>query len=440
MDALGCAADMRIAHLTGGTGGFYCGTCIRDNALVVALQVMGHDAYVVPLYLPVVSEGPDASAGVPLFFGGINVFLQEHSALFRGLPQWVDRALDSPMLLRMLSRRASATDAGDLGAITLSMLQGPTGRQAKEVTRLLDWLLSDPPDVVVVSNSLLSGVVPAIRRRLGVPVVVTLQGEMHFLDAVGAGRDAAWRELSKRLAEADAVVAVSEFCANAMHLRTGLPRKQMDVVPPGVDVKGFATREVPPDPPVLGYLARLSDEKGLDLVVDAFIELHRREPGRPLRLAVAGTTRAGHEAFLEEQRAKLSRARLSHKSDFFPDLSPRDKRSFLTSLTAFCVPGRPGETSSIPTIEAMAAAVPVVFSARGAVCELFEATGGGVQMTADTSDALADAVQSLVEDSQMATALGRRGREAVEKGFSSVSMAEGMMVVLNRCVLAREVA
>ena len=64
---------MRIAHLTGGTGGFFCGTCIRDNALVVALQQLGHDAFVVPLYLPLVAEGPDASAGVPLFFGGINV-------------------------------------------------------------------------------------------------------------------------------------------------------------------------------------------------------------------------------------------------------------------------------------------------------------------------------------------------------------------------------
>ena len=50
---------MRIAHLTAGTGRFFCGTCLRDHALVDALRARGHDAVMVPLYLPLVTETPE---------------------------------------------------------------------------------------------------------------------------------------------------------------------------------------------------------------------------------------------------------------------------------------------------------------------------------------------------------------------------------------------
>src|SRR6185436_12737126 len=87
---------MRLIYLTPGTGSFYCGTCMRDNALVTALRRLGHDATLVPLYLPLTLDEPDASAGTPLFMGGVNVYLQQKSALFRKTPRWIDRFFDAP--------------------------------------------------------------------------------------------------------------------------------------------------------------------------------------------------------------------------------------------------------------------------------------------------------------------------------------------------------
>ena len=52
---------MRILHLTPGTGSFHCGSCLRDNALVKALRARGHDAMMVPLYLPLVTDADDAN-------------------------------------------------------------------------------------------------------------------------------------------------------------------------------------------------------------------------------------------------------------------------------------------------------------------------------------------------------------------------------------------
>ena len=43
---------MKIVFLTAGTGSYYCGACMRDNSLAKALVRAGHEAVVLPLYLP----------------------------------------------------------------------------------------------------------------------------------------------------------------------------------------------------------------------------------------------------------------------------------------------------------------------------------------------------------------------------------------------------
>ena len=121
-----------------------------------------------------------SSEGSPLFFGGINVYLQQKSALFRHTPPW-SYSLDSPALLRQAGRKAGMTDPRELGEMTLSMLQGEDGRQAKELDKLIAWLVEQKPDVVCLSNSLLIGVARRVREDLRVPITCSLQGEDAFL-------------------------------------------------------------------------------------------------------------------------------------------------------------------------------------------------------------------------------------------------------------------
>jgi hypothetical protein len=79
---------MNIVQITAGAGGMYCGICLRDNALVAALRKMGHHVLMVPLYLPLTLDEKDESDGVPIFFSGINVYLEQKSEWFRGAPAW----------------------------------------------------------------------------------------------------------------------------------------------------------------------------------------------------------------------------------------------------------------------------------------------------------------------------------------------------------------
>ena len=155
---------MRIAYLTAGAGGMYCGSCMRDNTLVRAMTSIGLDAVLVSTYTPIRTDEEDVSID-QVFLGGINVYLQQKMPLMRWLPGWADRFLDRPGLIRWATRGSVRINAQQLGALTVSMLQGVQGRQRKEVRRLCDWLGKDlDPEVVILSNLLIGGCVPELRR------------------------------------------------------------------------------------------------------------------------------------------------------------------------------------------------------------------------------------------------------------------------------------
>jgi len=60
---------------------------------VGALRKLGHSTLMVPLYLPMTLDEEDNSAGTPLFFNGLNVYLEQKSAFFRNAPRWLHDVL-----------------------------------------------------------------------------------------------------------------------------------------------------------------------------------------------------------------------------------------------------------------------------------------------------------------------------------------------------------
>ena len=167
---------VNIVQITPGAGGMYCGGCFRDNALVAELRQLGHDTLMLPLYLPLKLDEADQSAGTPIFFSGVNVYLEQKLPWFRRAPDWLHRVLASPRLLKRLGRFAGNTRAADVGDLMLSMLRGEEGNQAREVEELVAWLESNHRcDVISLSNAFLTG----MARRLMVHeenIVVTPAG------------------------------------------------------------------------------------------------------------------------------------------------------------------------------------------------------------------------------------------------------------------------
>lgn len=427
---------MRIVQITAGTGDFYCGSCIRDNALVLELRRRGHDAVLVPLYLPSMIDIPDASEGTPLFFGGINVYLQQKAALFRKTPRWLDRLLDSTALLRLATRAAGMTSAKELGELTLSMLQGEEGKQVKELERMAAWLKqSTSPDIICLSNALLAGSVHRLKSVLGAPVVCVLQGEDWFLDGLPEPeRTQAWELLAERCRDIDAFISVSHYFARVMVDRLNLPKDKVYVIHNGIDQTGFFPADQPPNPPVLGYLARLSPEKGLAALAEAYIHLKHKLHHSDLRMHVAGTMNHTHKPFVARIQKRLEEAGVFGDVELAPNLTRKEKQIFLRRLSVFSVPAEYGEAFGLYILEALASGVPVVQPNHGAFPELIEATGGGILSVRDDPVSLAQSIDRLLRNPDEASRLGQSGMKAVTERFSLGRMADQVLDLFQRMV------
>ncbi len=423
---------MNLLFLTPGTGSYYCGVCMRDNALVAALRREGHDAAMVPMYLPVITDESPVADDMPIFFGGINVYLQQKFALFRHTPWWLDQMLDHRGLLRLAARRSAMTQGADLGALTVSMLQGEAGKQAKEVTKLIEWLRrQNPPEAVLLSTALQAGVGRSIKDALGVPVVCFLQGEDGFLDALAAPySERAWAILRRRMQEMDAIIAPSVFFAELMGRRLAIDPEDIQVLPNGINIEGFEPRECPPDPPVIGYLARLMEAKGLGVLVDAFILLKARGRFPSCRLEIGGAATTRDLAYVRLQRAKVASEGIEGDVSWHLNIERDQKIDLLRSLTLFSVPATYDEAFGLYLIEALAAGVPAVQPDRAAFPELVRATGGGILYNPNNAAALADAWETLLNDSQRIQELSERGCAAVRKRYTIEKMARGLVATL----------
>ena len=119
---------MKILAFTAGAAQMYCGSCIRDNALAAELKSQGHDIILLPIYTPTLTDEANVAAH-KVFFGGISVYLEQHSGLFRNTPWLLDRLWDSAWALKLASRRSIPVNPRLLGEMTVSMLRGEDGRQ-----------------------------------------------------------------------------------------------------------------------------------------------------------------------------------------------------------------------------------------------------------------------------------------------------------------------
>ncbi len=212
---------MRILSFTGGAGSMYCGSCLRDNALAAELLRRGHDVVLTPVYTPTRTDEKNVS-GEQVFFGGISVFLEQHSALFRHTPRFLDKLWDSSWALKLATKRSIKVDAKSLGEMTVSMLKGTQGFQAKEIDKLLEWLRTEKQfDVINLPYSLLLGLAEPLKRELKAPVVCTLQGDDLFLDQLGEPHREQSMQMIRELSEhVDAFLAVSQ---DLLRLHARLP-------------------------------------------------------------------------------------------------------------------------------------------------------------------------------------------------------------------------
>ena len=437
---------MKLFLLTPGTGSYHCGVCMRDNALAKELHRMGHDAVMLPMYLPLTLDEAAASPEAPIFFGGINVYLQQKFAFFRHTPRWLDSVFNSRWLLKKVAgSSASQTGGPDVGELTHSMLLGEEGKQGKELDQLIDWMQEHgKPDAVWLSTALLVGLARRIKNELGIPVIGSLQGEDSFLDSLAEPwRTQCWETLAERSRDVSVFVAPSRYYADLMGKRMRLRPEQLRVIPNGIALDDFEPPAAPPQRPAIGYLARMTAGKGLGMVVDAFVLLKKRGHFPDVKLLVAGAMTSGDALYVDSLKEKLSAAGCADQVEFHPNVSREEKTAFLKRLTLLSVPASYGEAFGLYIAEAWAAGVPVVQPRCAAFPEMVEATGAGRLFEPANTEALVAEWEKLLGNPMDAYALGRLGRTAAERDYSISGMAAQFVSLTEEAttgVLARAAA
>ena len=427
---------MKVTFLTAGTGSYHCGACMRDNTLVTALHGAGHEVALLPMYLPMQldEEALPQVERAPIFFGGINVYLQQKFRLFRHTPRWLDKLFNGRGLLRSAARRSHMTSPRDQGEMCLAMLQVDESRLTKELDKLIDWLEHhERPELIALSNALLCGLTRELKKRLrDIPVVAFFQGEDTFVDSLPEPyRSRSWEEMKERLAECDLLVAPSSFYAGVMTDRLGFAPGSIEVLPNGINLEGYGNRR-DEGPQAIGYLARMSREKGLGDLVDAYLLF--QEAGRfpACRLRIAGALTMGDEEFVGEQKKKLERAGLSELVEWHPNVTREEKAEFLRGLSVFSVPVQYPEAFGLYLVEAMASGVPVVNPEASSFPEIAEATGGGRTVAPGDPQALARGWEELLADPAEIAAMGERGRRGVGERYSVAAMRDGFVELVGR--------
>jgi glycosyltransferase involved in cell wall biosynthesis len=430
---------LRILSFTGGAGDMYCGSCLRDNALASALIARGHDVVLTPVYTPTRTDERNVSRG-GVVFGGISVYLEQHSSIFRHTPRLLDKLWDAEWVIKMATKRQIKVDPKNLGELTVSMLRGEQGFQKKEIGKLLDWLKTERTfDVINLPYTLLIGLAESLRRTLGAPICCTLQGEDLFLEGLGEPyRQQSLDLIREASRHVDAFLPVSCYYREFMPRYLGIPAEKMRLVPLGINLEGYSPRKSrPPGPFTIGYFARLAPEKGLHVLADAYRRLRARPGLGESRLVAAGYLAPEHRGYLDRIVGELKTWGLADQFEYRGEVDRSEKIEFLRSLDVLSVPATYEEPKGIFLLEAMACGVPVVQPRRGAFPEVVERTGGGIIVEADNPEALADGWIELWRDPARAAALGAAGAAGVRAHHSVDRMAESAESVYEEISRAR---
>lgn len=366
---------MKIALITPGFGDqFYCQNCLRDELGIKALKSRGVDVVGVPVYLPLLQKRKKRE---PLFFPAVRVYLD---SMFPNL-SWLSRLTaplaDHPGLLSFIARHASTTSAKGLGALTIAMLKGTDPYWLSYLEPMVGWMERVfKPDVIHLSNALLLGFAPALKRRLHCKIICTLQDEtLWFQDLRPNEQQEARRHLQESARAVDLFIPVSNEYRKRLSKTLSFHVKKFTVINPGVP---NGPPVLPRNPNTIGFLARLCADQGLDLLVEAFLALAGQAPFHHLRLRLTGGHSSADTSFIKGLQNRSKGKPGFERIEWAPDLYRDHNHSFFSGLSLLVQPTRVWEAFSAPAAEAMGRGIPCLLPKRGGGPEMIRTVAGGL--------------------------------------------------------------
>jgi glycosyltransferase involved in cell wall biosynthesis len=429
---------MKIVYLITGSGGsFYCGNCYRDMLYLRAIRkVPGIEAKAIPLYLPPDITNDDTGLDKHVFFGAISMYLREKVRFLRNMPSFLDKFFDCSAFLKLAARQAGTTRTEGLEELTINMIEGDNAFRRSEVERLVKYLEQEGrPDIIHLSNALIMGLARQLKKRMNLKVVCSLLNEDDWIDdMVEPYRSRAWKMIAREAKHVDSFVTPSYYYKDLFINKTGLKGDNIHVVPLGFDPENFTKPPVISREPAIGYFSRINYHNGFDKLVDAFIDLKKKNAVPGLTFNICGGYTGDDKPFISEQIKKIREQGLQKCVKIYPEFQGNKKMEFFNNADIISVPVRKYDGYGLYILEANCQGIPVVQPATGAFPEIIKITGGGITYAPDTVKELSDALLRLLTDTELLNDLGKTGSESVKAKLSLKKMSEGLSDVYNMVI------
>lgn len=336
--------------------------------------------------------------------GGLEQASVDYAAAFSSLGHDV---------VMLLGHRAAFADDAREAAGKVQFQQNRFGKfDVLAYWQLRRWLQKTKPDMIVAHGNRAATLLRFAAKGIA-PLV-----------AVNHSR------VIKAAIHADAVIAVNEQLKSAL-LTRGYARPDMAFVVPNMvtltpEQRALRLSNAPQTPPVIGTLARFVPEKGLDVFLDALEILHRRGVAVRARIGGDGPERDN----LKEQADGLG---IADRVDFLGWVN--DRAAFYAALDMYCLPSR-AETFGIVVLEALQHKLPVVATNCNGVRQLADGRHVGLFVPVEDANALADAIERLLQDWTLAQRLAASGYALVEEKYD-IQIVAGQLQNIIEQVAAR---
>ena len=244
-----------------------------------------------------------------------------------------------------------------------------------------------------------------------------------------------WLPRLRRLSRLATTIVVSDLSKRIYVKELGFGPEHIVVIPNGIDVEKFCPRTMTHCRPSwltafapqgdkfhIGCIARLSPEKGVDLLIEAIKDL----PNVHLTIVGAGCEEDKLRRMIDVANSTLrlrsGQATQELNNSITLLRSAPNIAAFYRTLDIFVLPSRDHDPCPLAPIEAMACGIPVIMTDACGTAEYVESEKEAIIVTANSAAALREAILRLQNDTDLRRSLARCGPGIVEERFSMERM------------------
>jgi glycosyltransferase involved in cell wall biosynthesis len=259
---------------------------------------------------------------------------------------------------------------------------------------------------VQMNSGLMELMLPLIKDSLP-PLLSTFHlayAEGNLATQLGFGF--AWRASMFALRKYDHIILVDPM-QRRRFLAYGIDQDMLTTVPNGVDTDLFTPCSDDERDEIVDfvYVGRLSVDKGVHILLDAFREFHRENPSTRLTLVGDGLL-----------KGQLDDTDTNGSIRWLGALQHKRVPSVLKKADIFVIPQNIGGLG-LSVIEAMSCGLPVITTSIGETTRLLESREG-ILVKPENKDAVIDAMRLLASDENLRSEMGNRCREKIVKNYS----------------------